>query len=108
MSRCLVLPENGRRGSGTSLEYRKSVIVIVEDSLPADGRSPIIKLLADRRCASASPSGTHRLQVRRQIMLLKVDKQKLVVIGNGMAGLRTVGKLRERAPGDDDITGIGS
>src|SRR5438445_13518943 len=72
------------------------------------GAPQIIKLLANRRCASASPSGTHRIQVRRQIMLEKVNKQKLVVIGNGMAGIRTVETLLERAPDLYDITVFGS
>jgi hypothetical protein len=32
-------PKNYGTGVGTSLEYRKSSIVIVDDYLPADGRS---------------------------------------------------------------------
>ena len=41
-------------------------------------------------------------------MLEKVIKQKLVVIGNGMAGIRTVEALLERAPDLYDITVFGS
>ena len=41
-------------------------------------------------------------------MLDKVNKQKLVVIGNGMAGIRTVEVLLDRAPHLYDITVFGS
>ena len=41
-------------------------------------------------------------------MLEKVNKQKLVVIGNGMAGIRTVEELLERAPDLYDITVFGA
>ncbi len=41
-------------------------------------------------------------------MLEKLSKQKLVVIGNGMAGIRTVEALLERAPDLYDITVFGS
>ena len=41
-------------------------------------------------------------------MLEKVIKQKLVVIGNGMAGIRTIETLLERAPDLYDITVFGS
>ena len=41
-------------------------------------------------------------------MLEKLIKQKLVVIGNGMAGIRTVEALLERAPDLYDITVFGS
>ena len=41
-------------------------------------------------------------------MLEKINKQKLVVIGNGMAGIRTVEVLLERAPDLYDITVFGS
>jgi nitrite reductase (NADH) large subunit len=41
-------------------------------------------------------------------MLEKVSKQKLVVIGNGMAGIRTVETLLDRAPDLYDITVFGS
>ena len=41
-------------------------------------------------------------------MLEKVSKQKLVVIGNGMAGIRAVETLLERAPDLYDITVFGS
>src|SRR6185369_6813517 len=44
----------------------------------------------------------------RQNMLDKVNKQKLVVIGNGMAGIRTVEVLLDRAPDLYDITVFGS
>jgi nitrite reductase (NADH) large subunit len=44
----------------------------------------------------------------RQKMLEKLIKQKLVVIGNGMAGIRTVEALLERAPDLYDITVFGS
>jgi hypothetical protein len=40
-SRALRLKKYGS-GVGTSLEYSKILIVIVDDPLPADGRSPII------------------------------------------------------------------
>jgi len=42
------------------------------------------------------------------MMLEKLIKQKLVVIGNGMAGIRTVEALLERAPDLYDITVFGS
>jgi hypothetical protein len=45
---------------------------------------------------------------RRQSMLEKIKKQKLVVIGNGMAGIRTVEVLLDRAPDLYDITVFGS
>ena len=45
----------------------------------------------------ASPRGV--VGIERQIMLDKVTKQKLVVIGNGMAGIRTVEEMLARAPG---------
>ena len=41
-------------------------------------------------------------------MLERLKKQKLVVIGNGMAGMRTVELLLERAPDIYDITVFGS
>src|SRR5918992_5435590 len=41
-------------------------------------------------------------------MLNKVNKPKLVVIGNGMAGIRTVELLLDRAPHLYDITVFGS
>ncbi len=41
-------------------------------------------------------------------MLERINKQKLVVIGNGMAGIRTVETLLERAPDLYDITVFGS
>ena len=41
-------------------------------------------------------------------MLEKVRKQKLVVVGNGMAGMRTVEKLLELAPDLYDITVFGA
>ncbi len=41
-------------------------------------------------------------------MLEKISRQKLVVIGNGMAGIRTVETLLERAPDLYDITVFGS
>ena len=41
-------------------------------------------------------------------MLEKINKQKLVVIGNGMAGIRTVEVLLDRAPDLYDITVFGS
>ena len=41
-------------------------------------------------------------------MLEKIKKQKLVVIGNGMAGMRTIELLLERAPELYDITVFGS
>src|SRR5678815_2432731 len=44
----------------------------------------------------------------RQSMLDKVNKQKLVVIGNGMAGIRTVEVLLDRAPDLYEITVFGS
>jgi nitrite reductase (NADH) large subunit len=54
-----------------------------------------------RRRAAASDS-------ERQMMLEKLIKQKLVVVGNGMAGIRTVEALLERAPDLYDITVFGS
>ena len=47
-------------------------------------------------------------EFERQMMLEKLIKQKLVVIGNGMAGIRTVETLLERAPDLYDITVFGS
>src|SRR5207302_2227209 len=47
-------------------------------------------------------------EFERLIMLEKINKQKLVVIGNGMAGIRTVETLLERAPHLYDITVFGS
>src|SRR6476620_11719711 len=44
----------------------------------------------------------------RQSMLEKINKQKLVVIGNGMAGIRTVEVLLDRAPDLYEITVFGS
>src|SRR5947207_15468861 len=41
-------------------------------------------------------------------MLEKITKQKLVVIGNGMAGIRTVELLLDRAPDLYEITVFGS
>src|SRR5437764_2418748 len=41
-------------------------------------------------------------------MLERLSRQKLVVIGNGMAGIRTVETLLERAPDLYDITVFGS
>ena len=41
-------------------------------------------------------------------MLEKVNKQKLVVIGNGMAGMRTVEELLKLAPDLYDITVFGA
>jgi len=41
-------------------------------------------------------------------MLEKVNKQKLVVIGNGMAGIRAVETLLERTPDLYGITVFGS
>src|SRR3982074_368805 len=49
-----------------------------------------------------------RSEFERQIMLEKINKQKLVVIGNGMAGIRTVEMLLDRAPDLYDITVFGS
>jgi nitrite reductase (NADH) large subunit len=40
-------------------------------------------------------------------MLDRPDRRKLVVIGNGMAGMRTVEELLDRAPGLHDITVFG-
>src|SRR3954454_16957027 len=65
-------------------------------------------LLANRRCRSASPRRTIGTWIRRQSMLEKINKQKLVVIGNGMAGIRTVEVLLDRAPDLYDITVFGS
>src|SRR3954467_11091633 len=65
-------------------------------------------LLATRRCRSASPRRTIGTWIRRQSMLEKINKQKLVVIGNGMAGIRTVETLLERAPDLYEITVFGA
>src|SRR3954464_6561960 len=65
-------------------------------------------LLANRRCRSASPRRTIGTWIRRQSMLEKINKQKLVVIGNGMAGIRTVEVLPGRGPDLHDITVFGS
>src|SRR5690349_5623378 len=66
------------------------------------------RLLANRRCRAASPRRTIGTWIRRQSMLEKINKQKLVVIGNGMAGIRTVEVLLDRAPDLYDITVFGS
>src|SRR4051794_9720187 len=72
------------------------------------GAPQSLTISCQRRRASASPNGAHRIKVRRRIMLEKVSKQKLVVIGNGMAGIRTVETLLDRAPDLYDITVFGS
>src|SRR5437868_9525573 len=64
--------------------------------------------LANRRCRAASSSETIGTRIRRQSMLEKINKQKLVVIGNGMAGIRTVEVLLDRAPDLYVITVFGS
>ena len=89
-------PGNYGPGVGTCLEYEKISIVIVDDPLPADGRSLII----NTSCQSTMQScvAERAIGIRRQSMLEKVNKQKLVVIGNGMAGIRTVEVLLDRAP----------
>jgi nitrite reductase (NADH) large subunit len=77
-----------------------------DDRLPADGLPHQSTLLAiddaelRRRVGPSEPG--------RQSMLDKVQKQKLVVIGNGMAGIRTVEVLLDRAPDLYDITVFGS
>ena len=91
-----------------SLEYLKISIVIVDDPLPADGRSPIINTSCRSTMQICVAAWGHRNLIRRQSMLEKVNKQKLVVIGNGMAGIRTVEVLLERAPDLYDITVFGS
>src|SRR5262245_60106096 len=57
---------------------------------------------------STTASSRGALEFERQTMLERLTKQKLVVIGNGMAGIRTVETLLERAPDLDDITVFGS
>jgi hypothetical protein len=54
-------------------------------------------------CRRTGPSERGRQNLRE-----KVSKQKLVVIGNGMAGIRTVEVLLDRAPDLYDITVLGS
>lgn len=39
---------------------------------------------------------------------MKADREKLVVVGNGMAGLRTIEALLKRAPGRYDVTVFGA
>src|SRR5438094_2009117 len=99
-------PGNYGPGVGTCLEYEKISIVIVDDPLPADGRSLII----NTSCQSTMQScvAERAIGIRRQSMLEKVNKQKLVVIGNGMAGIRTVEVLLDRAPDLYEITVFGS
>src|SRR6476469_31414 len=65
-------------------------------------------ILAKRRCRSASPRRAIGTRIRRQSMLEKINKQKLVVIGNGMAGIRTVEVMLDRAPDLYEITVFGS
>src|SRR5213082_1601326 len=60
----------------------------------------------DRRRLSRRRAGSPEFE--RQIMREKINKQKLVVIGNGMAGIRTVETLLERAPDLYDIIVFGS
>src|SRR5213596_108733 len=68
--------------------------------------SPLSTATQPSTTRAASPRGV--VGVERQIMLDKVTKQKLVVIGNGMAGIRTVEVLLDRAPDLYEITVFGS
>src|ERR1044072_9080081 len=52
--------------------------------------------------------GAKPSEFERQTMLERLTKQKLVVIGNGMAAIRTVETLLDRAPDLYDITVFGS
>ena len=68
--------------------------------------SPLSTATQPSTTRAASPTGV--VGIERQIMLDKVTKQKLVVIGNGMAGIRTVELLLDRAPDLYEITVFGS
>src|SRR6201991_3306278 len=57
---------------------------------------------------STTASSRGSVGIERQTMLERLAKQKLVVIGNGMAGIRTVETLLERAPDLYEITVFGS
>src|SRR5215510_2347006 len=57
---------------------------------------------------STTSSSRGSVGIERQTMLERLAKQNLVVIGNGMAGIRTVETLRERAPDLYEITVFGS
>jgi hypothetical protein len=53
-------PENYGSGVGTSLEYSKILIVIVDDPLPADGRSPIINTSCQSTMQICVAASDHR------------------------------------------------
>src|SRR5438552_5182702 len=57
---------------------------------------------------STTASSRGSVGIERQTMLERLAKQKLVVIGNGMAGIRTVETLLDRAPDLYEITVFGS
>src|SRR5258707_9302006 len=90
-----------------NLEVETTSTVIDDGQPPADGLPQTPNSYpTDRgrmsRCREVSS------EFERQTMLEKVIKQKLVVIGNGMAGIRTIETLLERAPDLYDITVFGS
>jgi nitrite reductase (NADH) large subunit len=82
-------------------------VVIDDGQPPADGlpKTPSIHSIGRRRVSRRRGMSS---EFERQTMLEKLSKQKLVVIGNGMAGIRTVEALLERAPDLYDITVFGS
>jgi len=91
-------------------------LIVTDDGyLPADGHSstsfPQVHAIP-RGFSPINDARTRRgvvpSQFERQIMLEKVNKQKLVVIGNGMAGIRAVETLLERTPDLYGITVFGS
>ena len=82
------------------LNGRLSLIVIDDGYLPADGHPQhpprhAIPGASHRSTTRDTSLGSVPSQFERQTMLEKVTKQKLVVIGNGMAGMRTVEELLE-------------
>src|SRR5262245_28094457 len=93
---------------GTTPEYLRPRSPYPTTLRPPMGAPNQSILFADRRCRVAPSSGAIGTWIRRQSMLNKVTKPKLVVIGNGMAGIRTVELLLDRAPDLYDITVFGS
>src|SRR6267154_1915393 len=90
-----------------NLELETTSTVIDDGQPPADGLPKLPNSYpTDRRRMSRCREVSSEFE--RQTMLEKVIKQKLVVIGNGMAGIRTIETLLERAPDLYDITVFGS
>ena len=90
-----------------NFELKQLSIAIDDGQPPADGppRNPKI-YFTDRRRASRRREVPSEFE--RQTMLEKVIKQKLVMVGNGMAGVRTLEELLKLAPDLYDITVFGA